>query len=196
VRYRAAATLTIALLICAGSTASAGARATTATVYRPFTASGASRLSGPAKRGYCWTASETTGRHDAWRCASGNYIYDPCFSTAVVKQFVLCPLAPWRNTGIKLLLTRPVPTALANHGALSLRNQPWALELYDGRTCLLSGGASSLVNGIRLNYFCTNGGSTGLWGFPNRRTEPWTIYIAPYSATRLSQRATIKRAWM
>jgi hypothetical protein len=113
-----------------------------------------------------------------------------------VKGFILCPLAPWRNTGIKLLLTRPLPSALANHGGLSLRAQPWALELYNGRTCVLAGGASSLVDGIRLNYFCTNGGSTGLWGFPDRKTEPWTIYIARYSATHLAKRARIKRAWM
>jgi hypothetical protein len=195
-RYRGVACLTTALVIGAASTAAAGTGATTATVYRPFTASGAGRLSGPTKSGYCWTSSETSGRHDAWRCLSRNEIYDPCFSSARVKTFVLCPLAPWRNSGIKLRLTRPLPIALANHGALSLRNQPWALQLYDGRTCLLAGGASSLVDGIRLNYFCTNARSTGLWGFPDRATEPWTIYIAPYSATHLSERAPIKRAWM
>lgn len=174
----------------------AGAQTTGATVYRPFTSSGASRLTGPTKKGHCWTSSETTVRHDAWRCASGNYIFDPCFSSTQATGFVLCPLAPWRNTGIKLRVTRPLPTSLANHGGLSLRNQPWALELYDGRTCTLAGGASSVVSGRRLNYFCTTGGSTGLWGFPNRKTEPWTIYIAPYSATHLSDLATIRIAWM
>jgi hypothetical protein len=134
IRRHGLTSLILLALVGLVPTAWARVQGTTATVYRPFSASGASKLSGPTNSGHCWTSSETTGRYDAWRCISGNYIYDPCFASSLAKGFVLCPLAPWRNSGVKLRLTRPLPTALANHGGLSASNQPWALELYDGRT--------------------------------------------------------------
>ncbi|MCW2685361.1 MAG: afsK7, partial [Mycobacterium sp.] len=146
--------------------------------------------------GHCWTSSETTPRHDAWRCMTGNYIYDPCFSSPRTATLVLCPVEPWRNRGVKMRLTRALPGAMANHGSLTVRNQPWALELYDGRKCVLAGGASSILEGRRLNYFCQHGGSTGLWGFPDRGTQPWTIYSAPYTATLLSEHVPVRDAWM
>jgi hypothetical protein len=126
---------------------------------------------------------------------TGNYIYDPCFSSPRTNKLVLCPVEPWRNKGIKLRLTRPLPSSLANRGSLSLRDQPWALELYDGRKCVFAGGASSVLAGRRLNYFCAHGGSVGLWGFPDRSTQPWTIYSAPYAAMTLSERVAIHNAW-
>ena len=125
-----------------------------------------------------------------------NSILDPCFSSPRAASFVLCPTAPWRNRGVELRLTGPLPRSMANHGALSLGNQPWALELLDGRRCLFSGGATSEVEGKRLNYFCATGGSSGLWGYPARGGEPWTILSAPPSATHLSERLPIRRAWM
>jgi hypothetical protein len=36
----------------------------------------------------------------------------------------------------------------------------------------------------------------GLWGFPDRASQPWTIFSAPLRATKLSARVAISRAWM
>jgi hypothetical protein len=186
----------VAVAVAIATPAAVAASTTTAVVYRPFAPDGASRLTGPTKTGHCWTSSETTPRRDAWRCMTGNYIYDPCFSSPRARSLVLCPLEPWRNRGIKLHLTRALPTSLGNHGPVSVSNQPWALELYDGRKCVLAGGASSVVEGHRLNYFCAHDSSSGLWGFPDRGTQPWTVYTASYTATHLSERAAIRDAWI
>lgn len=184
-----------ATLAAAAPTAASGPK-TAASVYMPFAANGASRLTGPTKSGRCFAGSESTPRRDAWRCMSGNSILDPCFSSAKAPSFVLCPAAPWSNSGARLKLKRALPRSLGNHGALSLSNQPWALELSSGRRCLFAGGATALAEGRRLNYFCTTGGSDGLWGFPDRRSQPWSILSGPASAKHLSQRLPIRRAWM
>jgi hypothetical protein len=42
-------------------------------------------------------------------------------------------------------------------------------------------------------YACRNG--KWLWGHPNRSTQPWTMYIAPVTATQLTTRARIAIAW-
>jgi hypothetical protein len=74
--------------------------------------------------------------------------------------------------------------------------QPWALELFGGQRCLFGDGASNVVEGQRLNYFCDASGKEGLWGFPSRGEQPWTILAAGSQATTLSERAPIRRAWM
>lgn len=173
----------------------AGSR-TKAAVYEPFSPSGAVLMSGPTRSGYCWTGSETTPRRDAWRCTIKNVIYDPCFSSPKASGIVLCPTAPWNNAGVGIKLTKPLPGSMGNHGGASLRNEPWALQLFNGRSCVFSGGATNVIGGRRLNYFCTTGGKSGLWGYPDRKVEPWTIYSAPYTATKLSTRVSVRRAWM
>src|SRR4051794_37844520 len=55
--------------------------ATRARVFRPFTASGRSRLHTKTRRGECFTGSLATVRRDAWRCIVGNGLIDPCFSS-------------------------------------------------------------------------------------------------------------------
>lgn len=126
----------------------------------------------------------------------GNEIEDPCFSTNASASSVVCPDAPWKDTGIKIRLTKPLPHNYADHTAPSVRSRPWALELYDGRQCLFASGASTVIEGRRLNYFCGASSRTGLWGFPDRHSEPWTILTAPFTAKRLTQRVTMRRAWM
>ena len=43
------------------------------------------------------------------------------------------------------------------------------------------------------DYACTNG--KWLWGQPNRKTQPWTIYMASVTATTLTTKARIRIAW-
>jgi hypothetical protein len=170
---------------------------TSTTIYQTFTPHGLIRFHTRSRAGYCPSGSEETLRRDAWRCFSGNFIYDPCFNSARDPGIVACPAAPWLDTGVKIKLTKPLARAYGNHSAPSMRLQPWALELYDGRRCLFGDGASSTVEGKRLNYFCGAPDSQeGLWGFPSRGSEPWTILSASFQATVLNTRVTVRHAWM
>lgn len=122
--------------------------------------------------GYCWLGSEGSQRSDAWRCGSGNYIYDPCFSGGP-PTWVACPTGP--HGIIRLNLTRPLrdgnPPLNTNHA------DPASVALPHGVTCSFSGGATGTVAGLRLNYACSNGG--WLIGSPNRASTLWTILELP-----------------
>jgi hypothetical protein len=127
---------------------------------------------------------------------TSNQIEDPCFSATITAKTVICPVAPWDQTGIKIRLTRPLPRKYADHAPPSLRTQPWALELYDGKRATFEEGASNVAEGHRLNYFFGPSSKEGLWGYPSRSAEPWTILAAPFGAHTLSVRVAIRRAWM
>lgn len=196
VRALVAATVAVGI---AGFTAapapSAGQIATRATVFDAFTPNGVPAIPVWSKTGYCWTGSLTINRSDAWRCSVGNYIYDPCFSSPHASGVVICPDRRL-NSGISIRLTRALPRQYADPGAASLSDQPWDIELANGRHCVLTSGASNVIHGLRLNYFCGPTVHFGLWGFPNRRAQPWTIRVAPFTATSLHQRRAIHDAWM
>jgi hypothetical protein len=171
---------------------------TTATVYQAFSYHGVIVPHVRVESGYCLTTSGVTPRSDAWRCFVGNYIYDPCFSSTFAFGVVVCP-TPWTGTGLEIRLTKPLPQA-TSHVAPSLALQPWALQTTAGADCVLSSAAGPPpVHGQRLNYFCgrkAKVGLWGLWGVPNRASQPWTILSAPFNATVLSHRVAIRHAWM
>jgi hypothetical protein len=173
--------------------AAATSTKTKAHVFRPFSPTGRSRLRTKTRRGDCFTGSLATVRRDAWRCSIGNRIVDPCFSSRRAPDAVLCPRAAWKRTGIRIKLRQPLPRPRGKRPSIKLR--PWALELVDGRHCGMETGATEAIGGTRANFDC-DAGNDWLWGFPDRSTEPWTIFIAPYGATELSGRAPINRAWM
>jgi putative ABC transport system ATP-binding protein len=52
-------------------------------VYEPWAANGLAKgiRAASAVSGYCWSQSLGTVRPDAYRCATGNYIFDPCFAS-------------------------------------------------------------------------------------------------------------------
>jgi hypothetical protein len=179
-----------------GSGGSPTSSRTHASVYRPFRANGTSTLRTRTLRGYCWSGSEAADRRDAWRCTAANEILDPCFSAHPGARSVLCPSGPWSSTGVRLKLTRPLPRRLADRARPSLKAQPWAIELTDGRRALFSSGASSELGGQRLNYFFGASSEEGLWGYPDRATQPWTILLAPFDAHELTLRVALRRAWM
>jgi hypothetical protein len=108
---------------------------------------------------------------------------------------VVCPNTQVAG-GIKIHLTRSLPLGSADPGKPSLRNQPWDIELVSGRHFQLASGATNVVHGVRLNYFCGASCNYGLWGYPRRRTEPWTILIGPFTARPLHRRLAIRHVWM
>ena len=189
-----AGAIAIAALATAASGPSyAASPATKAQVFHAFGKNGRSRLRTRTRHGECWAGSLATARRDAWRCNIGHQIVDPCFSSSHVSDAVLCPRAAWKRTGIRLKLRRPLPRS---HGKRpSTKLQPWAIELVDSRHCGMETGATEAIGETRANFDCQPG-DEWLWGFPDRGTQPWTILIAPYGATALSERAAIRRAWM
>ena len=122
--------------------------------------------------GYCWLGSEGSQRSDAWRCGSGNYIYDPCFSGGP-PSWVACPTGA--HGIIRLNLTRPLRNG--NPPLNTNRADPALVTLLHGVTCGFSGGATGTVAGLRLNYACSNG--AWLIGSPNRASTLWTILELP-----------------
>jgi hypothetical protein len=188
-----AATLLIAGVAGAATTATA----TLPSIYSPFTVAG--KPAGPVKhalRGSCFSGSLAVDHVRAWRCSSGNELFDPCFSAKNAKGIVLCPATgPWSAKLIEIKLTKGLPTRLANHRRPSTTGTlPWALETSTGWKCRLDTGATTALQSKRLNYFCTKT-KEGLWGSPVRTTEPWTILVAPDNATSLSQTVAITTAW-
>ncbi len=168
---------------------------TTATIFHAFSSNGAPTIPTRSRSGHCYTGSLTINRNDAWRCFVGNGLYDPCFSSVHAPGIVVCP--DRRLTGgIKIHLTRGLPLRFADPGKPSLGNQPWDIELMNGQHFAFSSGATNVVRGVRLNYFCGASCNYGLWGYPTRRTQPWTILIGPLTAKTLHRRRAIRHVWM
>jgi hypothetical protein len=147
-------------------------------------------------KGSCYSESLAADRDDAYRCISGNFLYDPCFSAPVAvhakKGIVVCPVAPWTNSGVEVKLTKRFPKNTLPKP--STRGLPWAIETVSGCKAPLDTGATMVIARNRANYYCSNT-KQWLWGTPSRKTEPWSIYIAAANATRLSKRIAIKEAW-
>jgi hypothetical protein len=106
------------------------------------------------RTGSCWSTSDVLNRVDAWRCTSGDIIYDPCFSIPGNSQAVICGTSPLSDrTGFKLNLTGSLPA----HGTVSSVKSAWAFELEDGINCIFMGGATTAFEGKRVNYSCSDG---------------------------------------
>jgi len=99
-------------------------------------------------------------RLDAWKCISGKFAYDPCFSTGV-SDIVYCKMDPSQDGGDFLIkITKPLPTSLIPKNVNN--NWVWFLVLEDGTKLspylgtrpIVDGEAafygSSIVNGQRI----------------------------------------------
>src|SRR5262249_44649744 len=109
---------------------------------------------GRRRRGECWTESAAVDRPEAWRCAAGNEIYDPCFAVAGLADAVVCGVDPARRKdGFVLDLVKPLPARSPSEVSEPL---PWLLELADGSVCELSTGTSAEVAGQDVPYECSD----------------------------------------
>lgn len=194
-KFGAVALLVGVVIAAAGaaSAALAGATATHAVIYHAFTSSGAPKIAITSKgRGHCNGGSAAIDRGDAWRCFSGNFVYDPCFSSRKAKGIVLCPVGPWTSSGVEIKLTDRLKGG--NRAKPSTSGEPWAIETAAGTQCEFGTGASTLLDHLRANYYCATSKAV-LWGYPSRKSEPWTIYSALPTATKLTNEVKIKTAW-
>ncbi len=186
----------VSVLIVAALLAAAAASAASNTqthIYQAFTSSGkpAIKITKTVK-GTCNGGAAAINRNDAWRCFAGNYVYDPCFSSSKAKGILVCPGNPWNSSGVELKVSGKLK--YGDHGKPSTAGMPWAIETTAGLKCAIDTGATTVVQKQRLNYFCLKS-KDGLWGSPSRKHEPWTIYIAPSTAKKLSKTAAIETAW-
>jgi hypothetical protein len=146
------------------------------------------------ERGTCDHESITSpGRPDAWNCIGeeSNEIFDPCFespfSTPDEPGALACVASPFATDVVLLTPTAPLPRekdVKADLPPMSGGNAPdagedeseplpWALELEEGVQCTLATGATAVFAGMRINYFCSDGGM--LLGEPDRSFPVWTV---------------------
>jgi hypothetical protein len=166
-------------------------------IYKPFNSAG--KPVGKVIHTYpgsCFGGSDASGRSDAWRCiAAGSTIIDPCFSSAKAKGFVLCPAPGVVGTRLdKIKLNSKLPGKQGNKGKPSTHGLPWAVVTIKGFQCRLETGATTVVDGKRANYYC-KGPKKWLYGAPDRKSEPWKIYVAGPGAKHLTKKTGIKEAW-
>jgi hypothetical protein len=193
-RVRVVAVVCVLSVIAIGCAGASAATPTSASVYDPF--SSAVHVK-PTVKGSCFTGSIGVDHRGAWRCMSANHLYDPCFSASNTAKTVLCPVnGPWDSTVLKLKLTKSLPLKFANKRKASTSSStlPWALVTSSGWKCVIITGATTAINGNRLNYSCKHT-SNSLWGSPVRSSEPWQIYAAPAQAKTLSSKVAIATAW-
>jgi hypothetical protein len=193
--YRFRLGLVIAsVVVAAGATAALAATPRTrVAIFEAFTSSGAPAIHVTSTvHGTCNGGSSAIDRNDAWRCFAGSFVYDPCFSSTAAPGIVLCPAGPWSGSGVEIKLTAKLTGA--NRRAPSTAGDPWALETTSGLKCELATGATSILDHRRANYFCGKNKDV-LWGSPSRTSEPWMIYAAPATATRLVRHDKIGAAW-
>lgn len=133
----------VAIFLCAPYAHAAGiVPAKTKTVV--FTA--ATMKSTSSLSGYCWTGSIASNRADAYRCMVGNSIHDPCFTLDT--KSVVCPIDAAQNTGISIVVTKPLPQANAG----GTRNV-WMMELAGSVQC--NAGTGTVMPGYP--FYCSGG---------------------------------------
>jgi hypothetical protein len=105
-----------------------------------------------------------------YRCfGDDNLIRDPCWKTGA--RSAICLLKPWARTVSRLRVRGGFDTPVGGGSSM-----PWGLRLRGGERCLLLQGASSIVNGKRVNYFCSR--TRFLLGRADRRHAAWRIQRA------------------
>ena len=115
----------------------------------------------PVERGSCWTNSIAAPfRTDAWRCAVGNGISDPCFQLPNSTSSLVCdvnPIVPNSTSTFVLKLTQPLPASQVPPG-LPPSNWAWLVQLQDGTLCTpFTGTLPITASGDAAQYGCAPG---------------------------------------
>jgi hypothetical protein len=102
--------------------------------------------------GDCWTSSNQNPRPDAWRCRTGNQIFDPCFSQNPDSTQVICTDSPKNNKVTLMTLTQSLPQQ--TNPKKFLGKNPWMIKLTNDQVCYPLGGATFGFVGERNSYSC------------------------------------------
>jgi hypothetical protein len=184
--------------------------ATQVIAYAPSVSS-----STPVESGSCWTSSIAAPyRKDAWRCAVGNGISDPCFKLPAAPgssqtTYALCgvnPDNPNSTSTFILRLTKPLPAP----ESLQINppsNWAWLVELSDGTLCSpFTGTRPFAAGGESANYGCAPGPlgkDILIFGDLNASSSVWTAKIGTLSvststfppAIQSEQEVNVKAVW-
>ncbi len=198
----------------AGSGASTAntASATQVIAYAPSVST-----STPVKSGSCWTNSIAAPyRADAWRCAVGNGISDPCFQIPGSSN-VACGVNPEKPSATFVLkLTKPLPAPQQPSQSLQGQGQSpaggvWLVALADGTPngtlCSpFTGTLPFAADGESANYGCAPGPlgrDVMIFGDLNASSAVWTAKIGTLSAStstfppalESAQTVNVKTVW-
>ncbi len=147
----------------------------------------------PVEKGSCWTNSIAAPfRADAWRCAVGNGISDPCFQIPNSTSTLLCAINPTvlnSTSTFVLKLTQPLPQSEPIPG-LPPSDWAWLVQLADGTLCTpFTGTLPVTATGEAANYGCAPGSlgsSTLIFGDLNASSSVWTAEVGTLSETSSS----------
>lgn len=161
----------------------------------PFTPNGLNPKLNIVKhcKGTCWTTSQVnSARPNTWRCQAENIVYDPCFKNPVREQnSVVCMQNPWDKSVMIIELDSPLP--VTHNYMLNTQNaSPWALELSNGKLCILSIGPNVKVAGMAANYSCGSGAI--VIGSINRNHQKWSAFYLGNESLYMSE-MPILSAW-
>jgi hypothetical protein len=152
--------------------------------YTPIQPAG----SAPVESGSCWTNSIAAPfRPDAWRCAVGNGISDPCFEIPGSTSTLLCGVNPTvanSTSTFVLKLTQPLSAPEVPPGTPP-SNWAWLVQLADGTLCTpFTGTLPITATGVAANYGCAPGplgDSVLIFGDLNSSSSVWTAEIGTIS---------------
>jgi hypothetical protein len=168
-----------------GSASGAGTPTQVFAYIPPVLASGS--LQNKIESGSCWTSSIAAPyRTDAWRCAVGNGITDPCFQIPNSTNLI-CGVNPKsQSTEFILQLTKPLPAPQALQVKPPV-NWGWLVELADGTLCSpFTGTLPFAADGESANYDCAPGPlgkDVMIFGDLNASSSAWTAKIGTLAAS-------------
>ena len=182
----------LATVLVLGVMATPASAATHVVRWSPFI-DGALRpglVATPAFGGDCFTGSFAV--HNAYRCADGNFLRDPCFADPARDDAVLCVRDPFSRDVVRLRVSGNL-----NRSGSAPATLVWAVRLASGQRCsFFAGGATSAdAAGRRANYGCS-GRQTILWGNPIRSGRTWRIRLSHSFAPGPERLAAIQTAYI
>jgi hypothetical protein len=148
-------------------------------------------ITGRHNHAKCSAGSDTT--HNTYRCFAGNGVFDPCWVQST-KSLVVCLSAPWSFRLVQLKVKH-----YSNSGRTTKSSRtPWGVQLTNGVQCELADGATTLIAGKRLNYFCSHEKYV-LYGGVSTSSRTWTIRRAKpkghHGHYRKAGRVSLSKAW-
>ena len=190
---RASTMAIVATLTCVAAAPALGG--TVEIRYTPFAADG-SLLEGlhatPVFGGTCTTGSFLVAGPGVFRCFAASSIYDPCYLDVAAgtpeRSVVACVRSPWSHDVLRLRVRGPLD---GRYGARP-SDPPWALRLASGRRCVRVSGATTVVEGRRMNYSC---GRRYLFGIPDRTKPAWQIRQALTPGGVGMRKVAVAAAW-
>ncbi len=99
--------------------------------------------------GRCWTTSLVMPRGDAFRCSTGNLIYDPCFPLEGGEYVIAGADPSTGDPGFLIKLTEPLPEP---GDYTEPHDYVWMIELADGTVAARLSGATGIVGEKTIKF--------------------------------------------